>query len=403
MSLVYKNEKNLTTIAVIISGIIWLTALFASFGILLIYILFGYLFFLFAHSVFISHLQGSAVKIGQEQYPDLYDGLVRACGKIGLKEIPEAYLLRTDYFNALATRFLGRNFVVLFTDVVDALEAHPDAINFYIGHELGHIHRKHLSWMVFLAPASILPLLGAALKRAKEYTCDRYGVAACNSEESIKFAIAAIAAGNSRWKHINLDAYLAQIKMTSGFWMSFNELTSDYPWLTKRMATALAVSRGEEIQHPDRHWFAWILAAFSPRIGGGTGGVASMMLLVLILGILAAVALPAYQDYTSKALVKVAYSEAISVKAKVAEYVASNQELPTSMAQLGYASEEIVDMQGRYEILLDETATITAKVHLKKLDDDHYLMITPTLDEGNLSWTCESAGLSAKVVPADCR
>ena len=169
----------------------------------------------------------------------MYEKLVRGCEKVGLNEIPEAYLLRTDFFNALATRSLGGYFVVLFTDVVDALESQPGAIDFYIGHELGHIHRKHLTRRTFIMPASVLSVIGTALRRAEEYTCDRYGVACCQSEDDITAAMAAIGAGDSRWKSINIDSYLKQIAYTNGFWMSFNELISDYPWLTKRMSARL--------------------------------------------------------------------------------------------------------------------------------------------------------------------
>ncbi len=142
MNLIYKHEKSLFFITAVISALLWLVLIGVSFGIALIYILLGYLFFLFAHSAFISHLKGSGVRISQDQYPDLHERLVKSCNKVGLKDIPEAYLLRTDFFNALATRFLGRHFVVLFTDVVDALEDRPGAIDFYIGHELGYISSK---------------------------------------------------------------------------------------------------------------------------------------------------------------------------------------------------------------------------------------------------------------------
>ena len=46
-----------------------------------------------------------------------------------------------------------------------------------IAHELGHIHRGHVRWHFVLAPAPLVPFLGAALSRAREYTCDRYGAA----------------------------------------------------------------------------------------------------------------------------------------------------------------------------------------------------------------------------------
>lgn len=402
MDLVYKNEKALFVIAAIISAIFWLVLLAVTFGGLLIYLLFGYLFFLFAHSAFISHLQGGGVRISQEQYPDLYHRLVQACGKLGVKDIPEAYLLRTDSFNALATRFLSRDFVVIFTDVIDALEDHPDAIDFYLGHELGHIHRKHIRTGVFLMPASILPLLGAAYRRAQEYTCDRYGAAACNSDESIKFALAAIAAGNSRYKSINLDAYLTQIKFTSGFWMSFNELTGDYPWLTKRMAAALAFRRGEDATHPERHGFAWFLAMFCPRFGMG-GGIFSVLIVVAIIGILAAVALPAYKEFAARAQVAATYSAALQVEEKVKAYVEENQELPDSLGALGYDVEVINDIKGQYEITLDEASVINAQVLLKKTEDDGYIFLTPTLDDEGLTWSCEGSDIAEKYLPAECR
>ena len=85
--------------------------------------------------------------------------------------------------NAFATRFLGRNYVVLLSDIVDAMEEHPDGVSFYFGHELGHIRRHHLTGNLLRAPVLWLPLIGAAYSRAKESTCDRHGRACCASPE----------------------------------------------------------------------------------------------------------------------------------------------------------------------------------------------------------------------------
>jgi Zn-dependent protease with chaperone function len=401
MDLVYKNEKPLFRIAALLSAIFWIALTVGTFGIALIYLLLGYLSFLFAHSAFISHLKGSGVKISEEQYPDLYEKLTLGCSKIGLDEIPEAYLLRTDFFNALATKFLGRHFVVLFTDVVDALESQPSAIDFYIGHELGHIHRKHLTWSTFVMPASVLPVIGSALRRAEEYTCDRYGVACCQSEDDIKAAIAAIAAGDSRWKTINVDAYLNQIAYTSGFWMSFNELTSDYPWLTKRMATSLALSKGEEIKHPRRHWFAWLLSCFIPRFG--TGGAGSLLVTVAIIGILAAVAIPAYQDHIERGRFASAYSSAQTVKNKVTDYVVSNNQWPESMQSLGYENSELVDETNNIQIGIYNNGIVGAKIGVTESGEEKYIVLEPEMVEGNVSWKCYGENVLIKNLPEPCR
>ena len=403
MELVYKHEKTLFTITAILSGLLWLILIGVTFGIALLYILFGYLFFLFAHSAFISYLKGTGVKISQEQYPDLNERLLRGCEKVGLKEIPEAYILRMDYFNALATRFLGRHFVVLFTDVVDALEDQPGAIDFYIGHELGHIHRKHLVWNGFIMPGSIFPLLGSALRRAEEYTCDRYGAACCQSEDDIKAAIAAIAAGDTRWKSINVDAYLNQIAETNGFWMSFNELNSDYPWLTKRMATAIAAKRGEDIKHPRRHLFAWILSIFIPRAGGGAGGgIVSLMITIAIIGILAAVAIPQYQTYIEKSRYMSAYIEATMVQNKVNAYAIEHQEWPSSMQDLGFESDSLDNPESKYSISLYDNGMIGANVGTSAAGEEQYIVLEPSVTDGEINWICYGDNAVEGSLPGDC-
>lgn len=401
MDLVYKNEKPLFRIAVVLSAIFWIALTIGTLGIVLIYLLLGYLFFLFAHSAFISHLKGSGVKISETQYPDLYEKLTLGCSKVGLDEIPEAYLLRTDFFNALATKFLGRHFVVLFTDVVDALESQPGAIDFYIGHELGHIHRKHLTWSTFIMPASVLPIIGTALRRAEEYTCDRYGVACCQSEDDIKAAIAAIAAGDTRWKSINIDSYLNQISYTSGFWMSFNELTGDYPWLTKRLAASLAQHKGEKVKHPRRHVFAWVLSIFIPRLGAG--GAGSLLVTVAIIGILAAVALPAYQDYAERARYESAYSSAQLVKNKVTDYVVSNNEWPQSIQSLGYENDELTDEANNIQIGIFDNGIVGAKVGADALGEEQYIVLEPEVVEGDISWKCYGENVLTKHLPLACR
>jgi Zn-dependent protease with chaperone function len=173
------------------------TVVVGTLGLALVYGLLFFLGYCFAQSALISYIKGTGVRITEAQYPDLQHQIAACCDKLGLDTVPEAYLMQMGgAFNAFATRFLGRDFLVLYSDVVDALEAHPDALNFYIGHEIGHIKRKHLSWSPVLMPASVLPLVGAAYSRAREYTCDRHGLAACSSIES---AQAGMAAAVVRW------------------------------------------------------------------------------------------------------------------------------------------------------------------------------------------------------------
>lgn len=63
-----------------------------------------------------------------------------------------------------------------------------------------------------------------------------------------------------------------------------------------------------------------------------------LMIVVAIIGILAAIAIPAYQDYTVRSQVTEGLNLASSVKAGVAEYYAAKGEWPTTLAQVGISN-----------------------------------------------------------------
>ncbi len=400
MNLVYKHEKSLKVISAVISITFWVLLVVGTIGIALIYGLLFYIAFLFAHSAFISHLKGGGIRISANQHPDINERLAHCCRTIGLDEIPECYLLRTSTFNALATRFLGRNFVVLFADVIDALRDHPDALNFYIGHELGHIHRKHLRWHWVLMPASILPLLGAAYRRAQEYTCDRYGLACSKDLATANVALLAIAAGDSRYASTSAEAFATQ-SHTGGFWMSFHELTGDYPWLTKRVSSMSAAARDAEPQHPRRNFFAWLLALFVPRFGAG--GAASMLVVVAIIGILAAIAIPAYQDYTTRAQVTLGLNAAGPFKNAVEQFAYEDQSWPGSTEELGERAPQVAEAATQHVAVEVTENGVVVVTYLTGALADHTVSLAPDVQNQEIVWTCYSDDLEPKVLPRNCR
>ena len=185
MKLVYKNETPLFTILLIVSVLVWVAVIAASKGVVLAAIPFAFLSYTFAQSAFIAHFQGRGALVSADQFPDLDSKVKAAVAALQMKKTPSTYLVNGNgVFNAFATKFLRRYYVVLNSSVVDALRDDPDSINFYIGHELGHIRRRHLLWHAALLPGLMLPLAGAAYLRACEYTCDLHGKAACADPNS---------------------------------------------------------------------------------------------------------------------------------------------------------------------------------------------------------------------------
>ena len=435
MDLIYPHERSLFRIAVVLATVIWLLLVVGTVGVALIYIGAFFLFAVFAQSGFISHLRGSGVRITPEQYPDLHARLVHCCQVTGVTTVPDMYLLRTDFFNAVATRFLRRHYVVLFTDVLDALEDRPGAINFYIGHELGHIHRNHIRWGWVLAPVLWLPLLGSAYRRAEEYTCDRYGNVCCDSTEDTVAAMAAIVAGNSRWPAFNAEAYLNQVSGTGGFWMSLNELTSEYPWLCKRLAWVMALRDGKQPELPSRNGFAWFLAAFVPSI---PGGFASLLILIIFVGVIGAIALPAYNDYVIKAnaakeaamsgaeidtqvvdgsaLVSLQFAEQLNpdnlerlrlelseVTTQIEQYKATHGTWPASFSDIGFESEELYSDHGGMPVRIYEGGVVATWFGETESGGAFFVIEPVEATQGEITWSCYAQNIATELLPDTCR
>jgi type IV pilus assembly protein PilA len=126
-----------------------------------------------------------------------------------------------------------------------------------------------------------------------------------------------------------------------------------------------------------------------------------LMIVVAIIGILAAVALPAYQDYTIRAKVSELVLAASGFKTTVAEKAATDGALATAgvgltVSKVGKITNGSVTDGGVIVMTGDNTpASVGAAVTVT---------LTPTLTAaGNLTWACTSASTTWKWVPAECR
>ena len=125
-----------------------------------------------------------------------------------------------------------------------------------------------------------------------------------------------------------------------------------------------------------------------------------LMIVVAIIGILAAIAIPAYQDYTIRAQVTEGLNLAAAVKANVAEYYAQNGVWPPTLTDLGqdpanppsgkYVGKIIVTT-GTIEITYSNVAPFQANANINGLELD----LRPTISgaaaatsNGDVVWTC---------------
>lgn len=404
MELVYKNEKPLFMISIFIGTIFWLALIVGTLGAALLYALLFFIVYLFAQSGFIAHLRGNTVELSPEQFPDLYGLYIDACQRLDIKVPPTAYLMMSDgVLNALATRFLRKDYVVLYSSIIEALRLRPEALRFYFGHELAHIKRGHLNLRWLKLPATMLPLVGAGYRRAQEYTCDLHGLAASSSKEDALAALAVLGTGGEKLSQLSVGNFIGQQRYSTGFWMSYHELTSDYPWLCKRLAhiEAAGINSKSGYQPPRRSFFAGVLAAMTPRLGVAGGG-ASMLVFVAIIGVLAAIAIPAYQDYTLRAKVAAMMPVVEKVESAAAAYVNEHGAYPNSPAAVGLPEELEAGPVSRIEVT-DKGFELTLRSENTRLDGRSIVVSAYRNDDGSISWQCVGGTLEPKYRPQRCR
>lgn len=142
-----------------------------------------------------------------------------------------------------------------------------------------------------------------------------------------------------------------------------------------------------------------------------------LMIVVAIVGILAAIALPAYQDYMARAKMTEPLAKLDEIKISVAEYVASNNVTPDNAgsAGIGSAGGWTVKPGGQYytdvgyqEVVNDATVAVGVKLNGSANGNllNKALIMTGVVEtDGSVSWTCASDVASAdlKYLPANCR
>jgi uncharacterized RDD family membrane protein YckC/Tfp pilus assembly major pilin PilA len=138
------------------------------------------------------------------------------------------------------------------------------------------------------------------------------------------------------------------------------------------------------------------------RAGGDampvTGGVwATIMLvgIVPVIGILAAIAIPAYHDYTIRAKVAEVMSATTPLRRQVEQAYGAGQPLPTGTQQIGtpFASGAEITPQGHVVVTLAEQ-TVRGGGRIRH---------TPVITQGVVRWKCSGEAVQPRYLPAMCR
>jgi len=133
-----------------------------------------------------------------------------------------------------------------------------------------------------------------------------------------------------------------------------------------------------------------------------------LMIVVAIVGILAAIAIPSYQDYTVRSKVTEGINAADAAKTSVSEFFTSQGHMPQSGSQ-GYntaiSTNIINSMPYTYNSATSAYVDVTFKAIGGSTASGQLIRYSGTGSSQGVSWTCSSSSntLQSKYRPANCR
>jgi len=124
-------------------------------------------------------------------------------------------------------------------------------------------------------------------------------------------------------------------------------------------------------------------------------------LLVPVAGIIAAVTIPAYQDYTVRAKVSEALAAASPARSAVDAYMSERNAVPKTLAEAGVEVAPSARVQGI--TINPRNATLTVTLAFPPLAGKTILLVPKRAGGNAITWTCRPGTAPRRFLPANCR
>jgi type IV pilus assembly protein PilA len=135
-----------------------------------------------------------------------------------------------------------------------------------------------------------------------------------------------------------------------------------------------------------------------------------LMIVVAIIAILAAIAIPAYQDYTRRAHVSEGLNLASAAKASISEYYSSEGTLPATNDTAGLTAAGNITGNAVTSVAIGtdggvNNGQIEVTYNTKLGTAGYVLVLSPTTSVGGITWLCGASGTTvpSQYLPSNCR
>lgn len=127
-----------------------------------------------------------------------------------------------------------------------------------------------------------------------------------------------------------------------------------------------------------------------------------IMIAVAIIGVLATIALPAYQDYVKRSHVSEGLNLASGAKASVASYYSSIGKWPRNNSDAGLARPRSIKGNAVKSVRVRRRGRIDVRFN-SAVTNGAFIRLQATVKGGSVLWSCSGGTLDGKYRPAACR
>jgi len=174
--------------------------------------------------------------------------------------LPPVFIDESQEYNAYTKGFHRYGFVVVNSALVR--DFRPMELLFILGHEMGHIKRRHTTWLSLTSPAQvsgskflfapIMQMIFNVWSVKSEYTADQAGLIACSDLSAAVMAMLKLAGGGEVEKEVDLTAYLKATEVEPTLSSSLLEYAGTHPFAENRIRQLISFAGSRSYRSAQR-------------------------------------------------------------------------------------------------------------------------------------------------------